>query len=211
MEKIKKPYYVDFSVTPFCNLSCPFCSAGAANKIEKNNEKIFSLEMIKDLFNQFDENEILRVSLEGGEPFCRNDIIEIMHLADTHNFMYYVNTNATLITEDLAKEISKTNVEKLCISIDGPEDIHDRSRGRKGSFKKMNEAVKYLKKYNVPIDGIITLTKINKDYLTETFDVISSMGINNVAIMLLASVGNACKNISDVSIDYNDWKKSILK
>ncbi len=116
MENIKKPYYVDFSVTPYCNLACPFCSAGAANRMETENKKPFTIEMIENIFDQFYENEILRVSLEGGEPFSRSDIIEIMHLADKHNFWYMINTNATLITEELAKEISKTSVEKLCIT-----------------------------------------------------------------------------------------------
>lgn len=211
MERVKKPYYIDFSVTPFCNLACPFCSAGAANRIANENQKTYSIEMIKNLFDQFDENEVMRVSLEGGEPFTRKDIIEIMHIADTHNFWYMINTNATLITEELAKEIANTNVEKLCISIDGPPKIHDISRGVKGSFEKMSTAVKYLKKYKVPIDGVITLTKINKDYLFETLNLIASMGIENVAIMLLASVGDAFKHSRDVSIEYNEWKELYLK
>lgn len=176
-----------------------------------SKKKEFSLEKIEELFNQFEENEVLRVSLEGGEPFTRKDIIQIMHLADNHNFSYWINTNATLITEELAKAISMTNVDKLCISIDGPEEIHDLSRGVVGSYKKMTQAIKYLQKYNVQLDGIITLTKINKDYLFETLQLISSLGIKTVAIMIMATVGNAYKNKNRVEINYDEWKEIYLK
>lgn len=139
--KYKSPYYVDFSVTPFCNLKCSFCSASAAGKCSQNN-KIMSLEKIKDIFDQFDDNNILRVSIEGGEPFLRDDIIDVLRLADEHMFSYYINTNGVLIDEEMAYEISKTNVDKICISIDGPEQIHDLSRGVKGTFNKVKRAIK---------------------------------------------------------------------
>ena len=210
-EYIKKPYYVDLSVTPFCNLKCPFCSAGAAGRMNDSKKAPFTLSKLEDIFNQFDENDVMRVSLEGGEPFTRPDIIDVLNLADKHNFWYMINTNATLITEELAKKISKTNVDKLCISIDGPEKIHDLSRGSAGSFNKMKEAVGYLNKYNVSMDGIITLTNINIDYLFETLELIKNMGISNVAIMLLASVGKAFCNKHSVEVNYNDWKKVYLK
>lgn len=209
MNKLINPYYVDFSVTPFCNLKCSFCSASADGKCSK--EVVMSLEQIEDIFNQFDENNIMRVSIEGGEPFLRDDILEILELTNKHMFSCYVNTNATLITEEVARRISTSGVDKLCISIDGPEEIHDKSRGVKGTFKKVENAIRYLQKYNVPIDAIITLTKINADYLFQTFDVIKKLGIENVAIMLLASVGKASQNIKDISLEYKEWKKILLK
>lgn len=206
MNEIRDPYYVDFSVTPYCNLKCSFCSASACGKYSKTYE--ISFDEVKDIFNQFDENNIMRVSIEGGEPFLRSDILDILELVNNHMFSCYINTNGTLITEEIAKRISTSGVEKICISIDGPEEVHDRSRGIKGTFKKVKEAVGYLQKYDVPIDAIITLTKINAKYMIETFDVIKNMGINNVAIMLLATVGEASKN--HVSIDYSEWKEVLI-
>lgn len=209
MENYKSPYYVDFSVTPYCNLKCKFCSASAAGKNCK--EKIMSLDKIEDIFTQFDRNNILRVSIEGGEPFVRDDIIDIIKLADKHIFSYYINTNGTLITEKMAEEISKTRIEKICISIDGPEKIHDLSRGVKGTFKRMLDSLKYLQKYDVPVDAIITLTKINRDYIIETLEMIKELGIDNVAMMLLAAVGKAADNMKDVYLDIKEWKSLLLQ
>ena len=204
MKKCRLPLYADFLITPFCNLECSFCSA-AATKNKLSKIKVLTLDEIDNIFNQLDELEVLKISLEGGDPFCRDDIIEIMHLADKHDFNYYINTNGTLIDEKKAKEISKTNVDKICISIDGPNaEVHDRSRGVKGTFKKVNNAIKYLKKYGVAIDGIITLSKINKDYIIETLEYLKSLEIYNVAIMLLASVGNADDNYDNTYLSFDE-------
>lgn len=209
MSEYKLPYYVDFSVTPYCNLKCGFCSASAEGNTTKINE--LSLNDIDRIFNEFDKNEILRVSIEGGEPFLRNDIIEILKMADEHLFSYYVNTNGTLITKELAKNIAKTKVEKLCISVDGPNElIHDASRGVSGSFKKTKDAIKFLISENVPVDGIITLSNINKNYIFETLEFLNSIGVNNVAIMLLATVGNASINMNKYYLSFDEWKDVLI-
>lgn len=131
---------------------------------------------------------IMRVSIEGGEPFLRDDILDILELTNKHMFSCYVNTNGTLITEEMAKRIATSGVGKICVSIDDPEEIHDKSRGVKGTFKKVKKAIGYLKKYNVSVDAIIILTKINAEYLLQTFDVIKSLGIVDVEHVLLQSL-----------------------
>jgi radical SAM protein with 4Fe4S-binding SPASM domain len=205
--KIKKPYYVDFLVTSKCNLKCSFCSAVASDK--KIDDELSIIE-IENIFKELDDLEVMRVSIEGGEPFLRKDILDIMEIADQHDFEYYINTNGTLIDKKLAKKISQTNVSKLCISIDGPnKHIHDKSRGVKDSFLKTTKAISYLKNENVNVDAIITISNINKNYIIETLKFLKSIGINNVAIMFLASVGKACENLNDIYLSFNDLKKII--
>lgn len=205
----RRPYYADVQVTSRCNLKCDFCSASAPG-IHSNVNQL-KIEDINRIFKELDELGILRVSLEGGEPFLRNDFLDIMKLADIYDFEYYVNTNATLINKKMAKEISRTSVRKLCISIDGPnETIHDICRGQKGAFEKTIDAIKNLQEYNINIDGIITLSRLNVNCLIETIEFISSLGISNVAIMLLASVGYASNNFSQVYLPFDEWSHTLL-
>ncbi|NGZ76912.1 radical SAM/SPASM domain-containing protein [Saccharibacillus alkalitolerans] len=206
----RRPYYADFSVTSRCNLKCDFCSASAPEY--HSHVKYLNLKEIDRILSQLDELGVLRVSLEGGEPFLRSDFIDIMKLADKYDFEYYVNTNATLITSKIAKEIAKTNVSKVCISIDGPnEKIHDLCRGQNGAFQKTLSGVRMLHEANVSVDGIITLSKLNADHLIETIEFIGKLGINNVAIMLLASVGGASESMNDVYLPFEDWTNILLK
>lgn len=51
----------------------------------------------------------------------------------------------------------------------------------------------------IAVDGIITLTKYNVNYIPETLELMHELGIHEAAIMLLATVGNA-KRMSEIAI-----------
>lgn len=128
------PTYVDFSIYPYCNLRCDFCYAEAECESTISNH-LLKVSDFEDIFEQFDQIGILRVGFEGGEPFLRKDWFEILKLADKHYFNYFVNTNATMIDESIAKKLAQTNVDRICVSLDGPTaQIHDKSRGKSGTF-----------------------------------------------------------------------------
>lgn len=65
---MKYPMYVDFAITPYCNLHCSFCYAEANGKT-KSQRKLLSLEEIESIFSEFDQLGVMRVGFEGGEPF----------------------------------------------------------------------------------------------------------------------------------------------
>lgn len=208
--KFRLPIYADFLLTPRCNLKCSFCSASATKNTNKIKE--LSIEKIEKIFDEFDELELLRVGLEGGEPFLRDDIIDIMKIADNHDFDYFINTNGTFIDKNMAIDIGNTKVSKICVSIDGPNSkTHDLCRGVKGTFEKAVQAIKYLQEENVSVDAIFTLSKLNQEYIMDTLEFLSTIGIKNVAIMILASVGNAAENFNDVYLSYDEWKDILIK
>ena len=155
------PTYVDFSIYPYCNLRCDFCYAEAECESTISNH-LLKVSDFEDIFEQFDQIGILRVGFEGGEPFLRKDWFEILKLADKHYFNYFVNTNATMIDESIAKKLAQTNVDRICVSLDGPTaQIHDKSRGKSGTFELTKRGIINLMNCGIAVDGIITLTKYN--------------------------------------------------
>ena len=153
------PTYVDFSIYPYCNLRCDFCYAEAECESTISNH-LLKVSDFEDIFEQFDQIGILRVGFEGGEPFLRKDWFEILKLADKHYFNYFVNTNATMIDESIAKKLAQTNVDRICVSLDGPTaQIHDKSRGKSGTFELTKRGIINLMNCGIAVDGIITLTK----------------------------------------------------
>ena len=63
----------------------------------------------------------------------------------------------------------------------------------------------------IAVDGIITLTKYNVNYIPETLELMHELGIHEAAIMLLATVGNAKKNVRDCYLTYDELKQFILQ
>ena len=205
------PTYVDFSIYPYCNLRCDFCYAEAECESTISNH-LLKVSDFEDIFEQFDQIGILRVGFEGGEPFLRKDWFEILKLADKHYFNYFVNTNATMIDESIAKKLAQTNVDRICVSLDGPTaQIHDKSRGKSGTFELTKRGIINLMNCGIAVDGIITLTKYNVNYIPETLELMHELGIHEAAIMLLATVGNAKKNVRDCYLTYGELKQFILQ
>ncbi len=65
--------------------------------------KCCHLKQIEKTLYDMDDLGLLRISFEGGEPFLRDDFIEILEIADRCDFEYYVNTNGSLIDKAMAK------------------------------------------------------------------------------------------------------------
>jgi MoaA/NifB/PqqE/SkfB family radical SAM enzyme len=100
--------------------------------------------------------------------FVREDFFEILREAQQYKYAITINSNGTLITEEVAKKLSRYRFNMICISVDGSnETIHDRLRGS-GSFNKTISGIKLLQKYNIPITVLFTMNKHNVDDLIES-------------------------------------------
>ena len=97
----KKPFQVLLQVTNRCNMRCSFCDFwpnGVAPKLEL--QTVDFQKLARDLA---DIGTFL-VSIEGGEPTVRPDLVEIVKaLSERHVTVLY--TNGWHITEELAKKL----------------------------------------------------------------------------------------------------------
>ena len=85
--------------------------------------------------------------MSGGEPFLRGDLSEIVKVIYKNRSPLVVDlpTNGFFVesvlrqTEDITKHCEDMIVD-LQLSIDGPERLHDETRGLNGSFEKVKES-----------------------------------------------------------------------
>lgn len=150
-------YVVD--LTDSCNLKCKYCYSDCGNGedhyIDFKTLNIIISEM-RDIFG------IRFVTLSGGEPFPK--VIELAHIHK--NITFYTYTNGTYISEEIAKKLKKLGNVIPCISLIGPEKIHDYVRG-KGSYNKVIEAILHLKRNHIIWGISITESKLNIEYLLQ--------------------------------------------
>ena len=110
--------------------------------------------------------------LFGGEPLLRFDQIEKITeyiKKETANAGFRnrisITTNGTLLTEKTLEFIKKHDIS-LCISIDGPEEVHNKYRVYKngrGSFKKVYENIKLTRE-------ILDFFQVNAVYGPDTIE-----------------------------------------
>lgn len=141
---ITKPANVHLEFTYNCNLRCLHC-----NFWKKKKKEELSIDEIKKLISDLSDwlgNFFLLIS--GGEPFMRDDLLEIADYAANKGIGVNVNTNAALIDKTLAKKIINSKIDTLFISLDSlnPKE-HDFTRNVEGTTKKVLDAIKYLSKF----------------------------------------------------------------
>jgi MoaA/NifB/PqqE/SkfB family radical SAM enzyme len=144
----RRPVQLTFFVTRRCNARCPFCfylsrDAGTETLPELTLEEIDRASA--SLGN------LLWLAFSGGEPFLRDDIVEIAG-------MFYRNNRPSFIllpTNGLLPELIAERTEAVLrscprstvtvkLSLDGPEEVHDRLRGVPGAYRKVLETCRLL-------------------------------------------------------------------
>lgn len=109
------PKTVIWDVTYACNLTCPHCLTDSGRKGRRELDT-------KDAFRLIDvlaAAKVLYLSLTGGEPFMRSDLLELLaHLADT-GMRVDVATNGFHVSPKIIKGLRRLPVFQIQVSIDG--------------------------------------------------------------------------------------------
>ena len=92
-----------WEITNTCNYHCSYCIFSSESKKYENE---LSTEEIKKAIKELKENNFTYIKFTGGEPFTRDDMIEILKYARNLGFDMDISTNGSLITEKIAKELN---------------------------------------------------------------------------------------------------------
>ena len=175
MKLMKTPRSVDLSITNRCNLRCTYCShfTGAGDV----GQDLHKEEWLQ-FFEELNRCAVMNVTLQGGEPFCRKDLPELVEGIVRNRMRFNILSNGTLITEEMAALLASTGrCDGVQVSIDGSIPMtHDACRGE-GNFLKAMQGINSLQNHNVPVPVRVTIHREN------VWD------LENVARFLLQEVG----------------------
>lgn len=111
-------------VTKRCNARCEFCDYWR----EPPGEELTDFSPIVRRFRP------LVVTFSGGEPLVRRDFPELVRrvrAADPDVYLSMV-TNGAVLSLERARELQSAGIDQLSISLDYPDERHDRARGIPG-------------------------------------------------------------------------------
>ncbi|MDT2661133.1 radical SAM protein [Enterococcus hulanensis] len=173
--KLVSPFAIGVEVTPKCNLRCSYCSVGY--NYDNNPMKI---EDLRKIFKDCLDSNIKLIDITGGEPFIRNDIIEVLKSIDS-SIVFTIKTNGTLIDDQLAFELSKfSNLRGIGISIDSSNaKINELTRG-KGVLERALNGIKSLNKYGVQFGLMTTVNRYNYKVLPELLELAKKIGAQTI-------------------------------
>jgi len=161
----KLPFLEFVIINQACNLKCPYCVVNyVRNKNHKPVKKTRKAK-VKRLLNCIDqffrtpqnEKKIVgrRINFNGGEillewPIIQTVVNYIKNEYPDETIEFNINTNATLITEEIAKFFVLHSFNTIGISIDGYRETHNTTRkyhNGAGSFDDVIRAKNTLDRY----------------------------------------------------------------
>jgi radical SAM protein with 4Fe4S-binding SPASM domain len=177
-DSVPRPIALHFETTYACNCKCVFCNRWKVSP--KKVEEELSYDEIISLIDQSYALGVRLITLSGGEPLIKKDILKAMRYARKKGMVTNITDNGTLINPENVNEIL-SSFDIIDISLDSmEEEMHDEIRGVKGTFSKALRSIKLLKENSkgTTIQVQSVLTAENHDDLLEINKEMSKIGVN---------------------------------
>jgi Fe-coproporphyrin III synthase len=179
-----------------CNLACLHCysSSGPGYK------EMLDIEALKRFLEYAYGHGFNNISISGGEPFLYNGLEELFKYSRSLGYQNTMASNGMLLQSERNQRILEY-VDLIAISLDGPEELHDKIRGQSGAFTKMMKGVDVLKSLNRTFGFIHTVTSESWDKLLWLGEFAYESGAKLFQLHPLEMYGRAKKQLSEMSID----------
>ncbi|NLK42425.1 MAG: radical SAM protein [Planctomycetes bacterium] len=187
-----KPIVV-FNCTPRCNLRCVHCYSSSEAACREQELTTAQAKMLIDQIAAFGCPVLL---FSGGEPLLREDLFELMEYARQRKLRTVLSTNGTRITESVAEQLAELGLSYAGISLDGPQDVHDRFRRVDGAFLDTLNGIAYCRKAGIRTGLRFTMTRNNIEYVKNVFDIAATAGVRRICFYHLIRTGRA-KELTD--------------
>ncbi|MEO3034272.1 radical SAM protein, partial [Escherichia coli] len=181
-----------------CNLKCDYCFY-LEKESQFTHEKWMDDSTLKEFIKQYiaaSGNQVY-FTWQGGEPtlagldFFRKVIHYQQRYAGQKRIVNALQTNGILLNNEWCAFL-KEHEFLVGISIDGPQELHDRyrrSNSGNGTFAKVIAAIERLKSYQIEFNTLTVINNINVHYPLEVYHFLKSIGSKHMQFIELLETG----------------------
>lgn len=155
--KFSAPISLIWEITGECHSRCIYCSGGFPRV---TNE--LSIKDKISLAKEISSMKVFMVSVSGGEPLIKKDLLEIIPIFLENNVSVMVCTSGFNIDYDILSKLLSMGGVSFNISIDSiDEEINDFQRGRKGALKEAIKTIDFIRKNElnhtfISVESVVT-------------------------------------------------------
>ncbi len=177
--------------TTACNLNCTYCYAeggaygGPISRLSARNAQ----SAISNILEYY--RGIRSIQFFGGEPLLNPALIENVcqyceHLVESGRMErlpgFGATSNGTIWNERVADVLKRYRIA-LNISVDGPQEVHDRSRvdaGGRGTFRRVFRTLQHLREAGIPFSVETTYNVFTMRSGYSVWDIIRFLADNGI-------------------------------
>jgi len=209
------PVSLRWFATNDCNLNCSHCFFRNGNL---HSSSTMSGQKFLDMVDHTQSvRKISAIQILGGEPFIREDLMQILRGLSKRKIQVSIITNGTIIPNEFYNCIDKLSVSELVFSIDGScETTYSKIRGSNHFNDVISNLLRYRevkpKKSNLKVNYV--LTKINSSSPEEIVAFFNNMSIDVLSFNFFEERGNGAINKKTLHISDKeklDFVESVYK
>ncbi len=132
-----------FEITNQCNCRCSFCYEKVRRKKQNVSPEVFSrvLKATRPLYLQ----------ITGGEALLHPEFEACLALAARRVPIVQISTNGTMLDKKIGFLAGMKRKPMIGISLDFPDERHDRVRIKRGLFRKIEGVLPLMKSQGIPV------------------------------------------------------------
>ncbi|HEX5781146.1 MAG TPA: dynobactin maturation radical SAM/SPASM protein DynA [Solirubrobacteraceae bacterium] len=199
--------------THLCNLDCKYCyNDDVREPIMRIDTLARVVEQTFDYVRNHTPDRMVNFIWHGGEPMIAglDYFRRVREFQDRHaGGLRYANslqTNGTLMNDAWLQFLKQAEFD-VSVSIDGPQDLHDRlrvTRGGRGSYERVARAIAQVQEAGIPLGVCVVLSRANIQHVERIYDFLAARRLPFNIIPLNRS-GAARTNFLDVGLDAEEY------
>lgn len=176
-------------VGPACNLNCDYCFYLEKHALFKAKMRFRMSDSVLEAFitNYISSQPTPLVDFvwQGGEPtligldFFKKVVSLQKPFAKFKKISNSIQTNGTMLTDEWCNFLKKNDF-MVGISLDGPEEIHDRyrrNRNGNGTFDRVMKGLRLLQKHKIEYNVLASVARETAKYPLETYSFFKTEGV----------------------------------
>lgn len=204
-----------FVVTLRCEHSCPYCqvSRQSDDRVAFDMSEATALKALDLLFDS--PAKAFKIEFQGGEPLLNFDLIKtIVRVANeksglTGKSVSFVIASNLALLDDAILKFCKAHRILLSTSLDGPADLHNKNRPRRGNNSHALATAGIRRAQEVlgadQVAALMTTTKASLPRVEEIIQEYYRLGLREIFLRPLSPYGFAVKTKQYNAYETQEW------
>jgi AdoMet-dependent heme synthase len=177
MNKIRSPISVQYEITEGCNLSCAHCY----NSFRFDGQTSSDAQLRPEIIEEIIRGEVFHVVITGGEPLVIPDqVLQSIRALKRANVMTNINSNLTLLTPEIARELKESGLNRVLTSIISYDvKKHDFQTGKEGSHQGTIRGMEIASNAGLPVSANMVVTKDTVEEVYTTGKFAANLGVRS--------------------------------
>ena len=190
-DKAAMPFKLKLESSTKCNLDCLMCPNDTLDRLHK----CLSFKEFKEIYNQIKPSYLNLTGI--GEPLLNEDIFDIIKYARKKSFVK-LDTNGTLLTDEIIKKLLDSNPNVVSISLDGMTKETYEGIRKGANFEIVINNIKKIAKAQrkTKIHLFMVVQKDNMDELIDYIKFGDEIGVDSINATFVTELGKN-KNIKN--------------